>query len=71
MTDLAKDAVTAKSSALSWTGATPSRPVPTNDSLPPLSEEQRNSLASTAQALAARGKGILAADESTRTVRTA
>lgn len=37
--------------------------------LPPLSEEQKAGLASTAQALATRGKGILAADESTPTVR--
>lgn len=37
--------------------------------LPPLSEEQKDALASTAQALATRGKGILAADESTPTVR--
>lgn len=37
--------------------------------LPPLSEEQRDALASTAQALATRGRGILAADESTPTVR--
>lgn len=37
--------------------------------LPPLSEEQKDALASTAQALATRGRGILAADESTPTVR--
>lgn len=37
--------------------------------LPPLSEEERDALASTAQALATRGRGILAADESTPTVR--
>ncbi|CAM9316515.1 unnamed protein product [Ectocarpus sp. 6 AP-2014] len=36
--------------------------------LPSLSEEQKDALASTAQALATRGKGILAADESTPTI---
>ncbi|CAM9501554.1 unnamed protein product [Pylaiella littoralis] len=36
--------------------------------LPPLSEEQKDALASTAQALATRGRGILAADESTPTI---
>lgn len=36
---------------------------------PPLTEEQKDALASMAQALATRGKGILAADESTPTVR--
>lgn len=38
------------------------------DGLPPLTEEQKDALASTAQRLATRGKGILAADESTPTV---
>lgn len=42
----------------------------TDIDLPPLTEEQKAALASTAQALATRGKGILAADESTPTVRT-
>lgn len=41
----------------------------TDIDLPPLTEEQKAALASTAQALATRGKGILAADESTPTVR--
>lgn len=36
---------------------------------PHLTEQQKEALAATAQALATRGKGILAADESTRTVR--
>lgn len=37
--------------------------------LPSLSDEEKDALAATAQALATRGKGILAADESTPTVR--
>lgn len=37
--------------------------------LPPLTDEQKEALAATAQDLATRGKGILAADESTPTVR--
>ena len=37
--------------------------------LPPLTDEQKDALASTAQALSTRGKGILAADESISTVR--
>lgn len=37
--------------------------------LQPLTDAQKNALAATAQHLVARGKGILAADESTRTVR--
>lgn len=37
--------------------------------LPTLTDEEKAALASTAQALATRGKGILAADESTPTVR--
>lgn len=40
------------------------------DQLTPLTEEEKEELAATARALATRGKGILAADESTRTVRT-
>ncbi|CAN0200053.1 unnamed protein product, partial [Laminaria digitata] len=36
--------------------------------LPTLTDEEKDALASTAQALATRGKGILAADESTPTV---
>lgn len=41
----------------------------TDIDLPPLSEELKDALSATAQALATRGKGILAADESTPTVR--
>lgn len=37
--------------------------------LPPLTEDQKEALVATAQALATRGRGILAADESTPTVR--
>lgn len=37
--------------------------------LPPLTEQQKDALVATAQALATRGKGILAADESVPTVR--
>lgn len=42
-----------------------------NIDLPPLTAEQKDALSSTAKALATRGKGILAADESTPTVRAA
>lgn len=38
------------------------------DQLPPLTDDQKDALAATAQTLATRGKGILAADESPRTV---
>lgn len=40
----------------------------TVDVPPQLTEKEKEALAATAQALATRGKGILAADESTRTV---
>lgn len=43
-------------------------PKPSCEDLPQLTDDQKDALASTAQTLATRGKGILAADESTPTV---
>lgn len=49
---------------------TPYDRISPTDDLPPLTTEQKEALAETAQALSSRGRGILAADESNPTVST-